>query len=366
VSYEIVKRISIEDDKVYVTSADSSIRPLYFSSSEWNSFSKILAEEGRDALLGKIGKEVWDGNLHLRKGSKLCNLFMDALDAMPADLNFSNYDSLTAGEYLGKMVTKLESDPEVDLSSDVEDMLAKRNDRDYIIKSAERTGENFLNFADESLQKDRDLALAVLRAGKGAAWFRYPVYFNNDKEFAMDALRLNGCFYRELSESLQRDKEIIFAAFNESLDRRFHEHLPDIIPQDVFCHENGDHSVSIDRDFLFDLMEICPSLHLHRTPDLIADREIALKWCEVGKFFPHSVVDLSNEVLEDTEIQNALCQRFKSGEKRDILKDRFDQKGIKFPAEPLDQQIEVAEAHKAEQSGNGEKRQAKENAVFHL
>lgn len=45
-SFEYVKSITIKDDKVYFTSADSSVRPLDFHRWEVSGLSKILQQEG--------------------------------------------------------------------------------------------------------------------------------------------------------------------------------------------------------------------------------------------------------------------------------------------------------------------------------
>ena len=122
-SHEIVKSISIKGDTVYVTSATNNVRPLYFSKWKWQRASEILAENGREAAFAMIGKEVWDGNFHLYRGSKLCNLFLKAREALPSKMSFINFDSEIAGKYLGKMVLKLESNIAADLSPEVKEML---------------------------------------------------------------------------------------------------------------------------------------------------------------------------------------------------------------------------------------------------
>lgn len=344
-SHEIVKRISIKQNKVYLTSADSSLRPLHFSRWECESLSKILAEEGRSTLLARIGQEVWNGNIHLRKGSsKLCDLFLTARDTLPRSLSWSNYDSKTAGEYLARMVTKLEKDPHADLSSDVKEMLALMDDRDYILEAAHRTGHNFLNFASEALQHDRELALEVLCAGDGRAWFEYPAQFKGDKEFALEAVKLNGCMYRYLDDSLKADREIIFSSFQELPGREFHEHMPNLIPVEAYCSVVDGKTISIDRDFICRLLDMCPSMHLDRAPLLLNDREIALHWCQVGAFFPFSTGDLPTEFLHDEEFQNTLCARFEGTDKFDTLMQRFAVKGVLLAEPSLDGKIKAAKA----------------------
>lgn len=363
-SYELIRGITVEQDKVYLTSADSNVSPRMFAKWECEPFSKILAEEGRDALLAKIGEEVWNGEIQLQRGNKLCKLFLAAREALPADMNFSNYDSKTAGEYLGKMVAKLERDPAADLSADVQEMLTLRNDRDHILTCAKQTGFNFLNYAtDPEVQQDRELALEVLKAGGKCAWFSYPVWFNKDREFAMEALKLNGCFYRELDESLKKDREIIVQAFREEPGKQFHEHLPDLIPPDVYCRMDDENRVSIDLDFIYELLEICPAMHLDRNRLLLHDRDIALKWCEVGKFFPHSITDLPEQFLRDEEFQDVLCKRFEGSDKYDYLIRNFSLKGVLLsaPGESVDHKIRSAQARQCEQMAQDLEHKEQEN-----
>lgn len=124
-SHEIVKSITIKHDTVYITSAVNNIRPLHFQKWEWERASEALVREGRLAALSMIGKNIWDGNFHLYKGTKFCNLFLKAREALPHGLSFMNFDSDIAGEYLGKMVLKLESNISADLTPEVKEMLCR-------------------------------------------------------------------------------------------------------------------------------------------------------------------------------------------------------------------------------------------------
>ena len=348
-SHEIVKSISIKDDKVFLTSADSSLRPLYFKKWECTSFSKILADKGKEALYATIGQEVWNGNLELRLGSKLCKLYLEARNAFPSGLSFLSLESEYAGKFLGKMVSTLEANPLADLSGYVKQALALRNDRDYILESAHRTGYNFLNYASQEVQRDREFALEVLRAGKGAAWFDYPEAYKDDKEFALEAVKLNGCFYRRLGDSVKADREIIMEAFREIPGKAYHEHLPDIIPPlALLDFEKVPLRPGIDKKFIMELLDVCPSMHMSRVPVLLNDRDIALKWAQVGKFFPYSVGDLPKQFLMDEDFQEVLCKRFEGTEKFDVLVKRLAGLGVELNKQSLEQQIQAAANRGAE------------------
>lgn len=348
-SHEIVKSISIKKDKVFLTSADSSLRPLHFHRWECEGLSEILREKGRVALLASIGEDIWSGNLHLRRGNKLCQLFLEARNAFPRDMHYTTFDCKTAGSFLGQMVSALEKDPSSDLSVFVQRALEKRNDRDYILDAAMRTGHNYLNYASEDVQKDRAFALGVLRAGGGTAWFDYPQHFRDDKAFALEALKLNGCFYRQLSDGLKADKEIIRKAFAEEADKRYHEHLPDLIPPEVYCSFNAStHKLEIDKSFILRLLDICPSMHMDRIPYLLTNREIVLKWAQVGKFFPYSFSELPQEYKSDPEVQKTLIKRFENTDQYEILMQRFVKEGITPQITAFDTKLREASARAAE------------------
>ena len=338
-SFDYVKSIVIKDEKVYLTSADSSVRPLHFHKWECETFSKMLQNEGREPMLARIGQNIWDGNYKLYKGSKLCNLFLQAKETLPSNLNFNNMDSKAAGEYLASAVMKLEINPRADLIENVNKLLSLRNDREYILEAAKRTGHNFLNDADVEIQKDREFALEVLRAGDGRAWFDYPRQFTGDKEFALEALKLNGCFYRELDLALQTDREVILEAFSESKDKKYHEHLPDIIPKKAFEPKYTEHGFSYDKKFAMELVKCCPSLHIHRALWILEDRDAALKWCEVGKWIPNDVKYLPGKYAEEKEFQDILISRCKDKKLYEVLEKRFSEKGIVLPKQSLDERV---------------------------
>jgi len=83
---------------------------------------------------------------------------------------------------------------------------------------------------------------------------------------------------------------------------------------------------------------------LERFSMLLEYREVALKWCEVGKFFPHSVANLPDEFVQDEEFQNTLLNRFPDGEKHEILMQRFALKGLILSEPSLDGRIKNAKS----------------------
>lgn len=346
-SYEIIKSIRLEDNKVYLKSASNNVSPRDFVEWESESLSKVLAEKGKAGLYAHIGECVWNGEFHLQKSSKLCKLFLKAREAFPSDMSFMNFDGQAAGALLSEMVLTLEQNPQADLSSYVAKAFALQNDRDYILNAAKQKGMNFLNFASAEIQADRAFALKVLKAGGAAAWFHYPSQFTGDKAFAMEALALNGCFYRDLDPKLKADREVIFAAFTETEDNRLHEHLPDLIPQMTFFEFDTDPlKPTLDREFVYKLMECCPAIHMNRTSWLLEDRDVSMKWVQTGKFFPYSLSDLPKKFIFDVEFQDALLARFKDTPKYDALLQRFTVEGVLYHPNSLSGKIRSAESRR--------------------
>lgn len=354
-SYDICKGITITKDKVFLNTADSSVRPLYFHKWECEPLSKMLVDEGRDAVLCRLGKDIWNGELKLYKGSKLCNLFLKAFDELPKDLHWSNMDDKAAGDYLGKSVLKLEAAPKVDLSEDVSALLELRNSKEHILEVAERSGYNLLDAADINVQKDRDFALKVLMAGAGRAWFKYPAYYADDRSFAFDALKINGCLYRELSERLKGDREIILEAFEEKEGKRFHEHLPDLIPPNVFFNFDADPlKPLLDKEFVLRLMHVCPSLHIDRTKWLLQDEDIALEWCKVGKWAIYDLGVYPQEFLLKKEFRDTVISRCEDEKQLAALGRKYDEVGLILRKPSLDEKIRIANSNR-ENNSQGDK-----------
>jgi len=343
-SNDVIKAIDIKNNQVFFT-CDGDNRLPYNLQISWECvhLSNILSQKGKEALYSEIGKEVWEEELFLEQGNFLCNFFIQARNVFPSGMNFMSFDSLTAGRFLGEMVSKLEEDSHADLSGFVDQALLLMNDRDHILESAKRTGWNFLNYASQDLQQDRDFSLKVLNTAGGVEWFEYPKVFSEDKDFALQALKVSGCFYRELGENLRADKEVIFAAFQKEAGRDFHEFLASMIPERVFYIEDSNGPFSkLDKSFIFNLIDACPSIHLSCVPKLLEDKDIVMKWVQVGTFFPHRVTDLPKKHLEDKDIQNALIHRFKNTDDYEYLVQNMAIRGVSIPPDSLDAKIKSA------------------------
>ena len=76
-SYEKVKAIKIKENKVFINCASNNVRPLLYTIEEYPSFSKILQEQGLNAVEIALLKNYEEGNL---QGGK--NKFTRALKVL--------------------------------------------------------------------------------------------------------------------------------------------------------------------------------------------------------------------------------------------------------------------------------------------
>lgn len=145
----------------------------------------------------------------------------------------------------------------------------------------------------------------------------------------MAAIEANGCIYRQLDESLRCDREVIFAAFAEVEGKRFHEHLPDLIPPRTFFDFSKDPlKPFLDKDFVIELIRICPSLHIERTKWLLQDKDIALEWCKVGKYVLHSAGYMPQEFLIRKEFQDVLLSHCQDEKQKQGLEKKLNDAGV--------------------------------------
>jgi hypothetical protein len=65
-SYDIIKRIKVTDGKVIVASAANNVRPHYYTEYKCDSLTKILSEQGKDALELEIFRHFENGTFQGR------------------------------------------------------------------------------------------------------------------------------------------------------------------------------------------------------------------------------------------------------------------------------------------------------------
>lgn len=328
-SYEIVKGITIKDNKVFVTSASNNVYPRTFERWEVKAYSKTYQEGGLKPLLNQIAVDVWHGNFHLYRSSKLCKAILEGYDLLSAPSLRHFLDAEHASEFITDMalhVMKLGPKP------DIEKLYALRSDKEAVLKICANWPEAF-DYASPQIQQDRDAAKAHILANGDKLLFNMPRYFQNDRELAILALQKDGTTFRGLSTELQADKEIVRLAFDPSLPRPHFEHLPDIISKPL---QN-------DISFMTELVTLCPRMHVFRTPHLLEDKGFVEAWLKAGGWTPYALQNLSNEILRDPELQTIILAKAKD-EPDNLKKVRqlFVERGVMSKL-PLDALVSAAE-----------------------
>lgn len=333
-SYDIIKSIAIKGDKVYFTSASNNVRPRTFYRNDSPYFNEAYQKGGMHGLLKAIGEDVWNGNFHLQPGgSKICKLMSRALTCIegPGGGYYSSLlrgflDDEHGGEYLATVTEKLMDDPSYYPAKELSDLEALRSDKEAVLSICKNKPVAFC-FAAQSIQEDRQAAREYIETCANRIMFTFPGSFTEDKELAMLALPHNGCIYRQLGEGLRGDKDIVRLAFDDSIDRRATEHLPDIIPV----------SLRQDKEFMREIISLCPALHVHRAKDILTDREDVLLWAKTAKFLPSSLQDIPQEHLVDRELQNIALERCAGDEgKMNKLREIYRNAGIDLPESFVD------------------------------
>ncbi len=86
-SYDIIKNIKIKDDRVFVKSAPNNVYPRTFYMEECPSLSKILQEQGKEALDLEIFKQFENGNF--QRGNNKYTRALHILLNMPEYVHFN-------------------------------------------------------------------------------------------------------------------------------------------------------------------------------------------------------------------------------------------------------------------------------------
>lgn len=99
-SHEIVKSITIKDNKVFINSASNNCRPLSYSNEEYPYFTKILNEKGEQELHIALLKSFEEGDLQSSLNNKytralkvLHYVFKEEYNKFDWRLNNYKYDS---------------------------------------------------------------------------------------------------------------------------------------------------------------------------------------------------------------------------------------------------------------------------------
>lgn len=325
-SYDIVRSIRISNGVVYFSAAPNNVHPRTFERFEVPKYTEIYQEQGMKALLKEISKQVHNGNYHLRGGSKLTSLLEESHQKLRSRVTLVNFlDEEHAADFMANVTARRLEDPSISIHNDWVNMeLAVleglRYDKKSVLEICKKNPQAF-HYAAGEISCDRVAAKEYIQQCSHMILFSFPRYFNNDKELALLALPHNGCIFRDLSSSLRSDKDIIRMAFDQNLNgRRFFEHLPDLIPSETRA----------DKEFMRELVTICPSLHVHRAPDILTDFETAKAWASNGKWFLSNLHVVPQEFLADPNMQAILLSRIDEPMAKGKLKNALEDRGVQL------------------------------------
>ncbi len=88
-SHEILKSIYVKDRKVYVRSSSNNVSPRHYDCWECGSLTRILQEQGQEALDFEILQEYENGNFHAYPGT--ANKYTRALEALTRLPEYRNF-----------------------------------------------------------------------------------------------------------------------------------------------------------------------------------------------------------------------------------------------------------------------------------
>lgn len=353
-SYDIVRSIAIKDNKVFFTSAASNVSPRTFERYEVPGYSEIYQKQGMKALLQEIAKNVWNGNYRLQGGSAIARLLGEGHMLLRDESSLARFlDEGHASEFMANLAVRRMDDPEPGahntwIATELTRLEGLRHDKSAVLDICKVKPDAF-SYAAKEVYNDRDTAKEYIRECSHMLLFTFPLKYHNDKELALLALPHNGCIYRQLDVPLRADKDIIRLAFCTNIpDRRYSEHLPDLIPSEI----------RKDKEFMRELLEICPVLHVHRTPDILSDLESAKTMAKHNRWAITNLSRVPTEHLRNKELQAVLLERYQEPGDHDRLQKFFQEMSIPLHDDvkpSLEDRITGAQARAGE--GRGDKPQ---------
>lgn len=306
-SYSIVANVEIRNGKVFVMSASNNVWPREFDEHEVESLSKSYQKSGLGAILEWMAVTMRSGDCKFVGGSGLCKLVREGYGMLPQELQQFLDDEHLSAFVRDFMLARLES-KRFPSAKRIRELEVLRGTPEVVLAVCQTKPEAFC-YADEEVQKSRDTAKAYTEQCGGMIMFHYPDYFQEDKEIAEIALKMNGCNYRSLGVRLRGDKELILLAFDSTMNRTHHAFDPSLIPKKI-CE---------DRDFMGEVLKICPFLHVDCVPELLKDKKFVFLWAEVGKWVLNNLKLVPHEFLRDPAFQEILRSRFQTEEQMDRL-----------------------------------------------
>lgn len=310
-SYTIVDGVEICNGKVYISATSNNVSPTRFTTYEADTLSKIHQKDGMEGVLKWLAVLQRDGEVRLNGTDPICKHIREGMNLLPNDL-LAFLDDEKLGDFIRDYAISKMKGKRFNSKKRLETLQALRDDEKQVLDICRTRPESFA-CASQHVQCDKTAAMEYIKQCGGMIMFCFPRHFAGDREVAVMAFKMNGCTYRQLHPSLQKDKEIVELAFNSEMDRYSYEDIPDVIPE----------ILRSDRVFMKKIIRICPGLHISRTPDILKDRDCALTWVEYGKWVLNELHLLPKEYLEDSEFQKSLNQRYPDPESQEKLKKAY-------------------------------------------
>lgn len=338
-SFDYVRSITIKGGQVYITAAASNISPRTYHQDVSEYHSKLYRESGLHALLKDIAADVHNGNYRLGNGSLIARRLSEANDHLIRHKHLKNFlDSEHASKFMADYASMMLQNPRCDpsefLREEFQTLNALRSDKAAVLQICKSNPAAF-DLADPAISTDRECAKEFIQNCAGNIRFNFPQAFLDDKDLAILALNQDGCIFRQLPLSLREDKDIVQLAFDQEKSRTYFEHLPDLISP----------SLRKNVSFMRELVQSCPSLHIHRAKDILDDFETMKIWAEKGKWVIHDLYCAPKKYLNSPEIHDILLNRFNSPEDIEYLQRKYKELGLKAPKpqkKSLSQQISAA------------------------
>lgn len=89
-----------------------------------------------------------------------------------------------------------------------------KSDKAFVLRAI-AVDRSAIGCASIRLQKDRDVALAAVSSGPPGTGLEDAIYFQNDKEVVLVAVKVNGLALEHASKELQQDEDVVLAAVSD-------------------------------------------------------------------------------------------------------------------------------------------------------
>ena len=137
--YDIVNKIIIEDDSVFLSKARSDIRPLDFQRTADPLLTDVYQKSGLLAMLSIVLRRVYRGEYRLRAQSKITRALRESLHAFPLEL-IGKLDEDTVVYYLSVVAEKILGDPDYEPAEELQALLrqyagdAEQNSQENVVR----------------------------------------------------------------------------------------------------------------------------------------------------------------------------------------------------------------------------------------